>query len=180
MMTHNNVKMNHTDIDWEYLTEILTLMESRQPLFPIEEWANHDDARLYFIRERELEELLGLTVDEPYQAPTEQERLHLESGYSRLHTHTHFLLDLEFIDQHDRSEWARNHPGGLSPWLEGYEVWPVRITAKGYFFLETVRESDQSKTGVLQALQKATSVVATEAIKHGLAETLKMIGRAGV
>ena len=38
-MTEHNVKMNHTDIDWEYLAEILTLMESRQPLFPIEEWA---------------------------------------------------------------------------------------------------------------------------------------------
>ena len=180
MMTPNSVKMNHTDIDWEYLAEILTLMESRQPLFPIEEWANHQDARLYFIREQQVGELLGLHIDEPYQAPTEQEWLDLETCYGKLHTHTHFLLDLEFIDQHDRGERNRNHPGSYSPWLEGYEVWPVRITAKGYFFLEAIRESDQSKTGVLQGLQKATSVVATEAIKHGIAETLKMIGRGGI
>ena len=179
-MTQNNVKMNHTDIDWEYLAEILTLMESRQPLFPFEEWANHKDALFYFIREQEVDKLLGGPVEEQYQVPTEQELLVLENGYNRLHTHTHFLLDLEFIDQHDKSEWARNHPGSNSLWLQGYEVWPMRITAKGYFFLETVREPDQSKTRVLQTLQKATPAVATEAIKHGITEILKMIGSAGV
>ena len=179
-MTQNNVRMNHTDIDWEYLAEILTLMETRQPRYPLEEWVRHEDARFYFIREQQVTKVLGLDLDEPYQAPTEQEWLDLESVYDRLHTHTNFLLDLEFIEQHDRSDQARSYPSTYSVWLQGYEVWPARITAKGYFFLEMVRNPDQSKTGVMQTLRNVPTLLATEAIKHGIAEAVKMIGSAGI
>ena len=174
-MTNNDVKMNHTNIDWEYLTEILTLMESRQPRFPIEEWAEHPDARFYFIRKQAVDKVLGLHVDNPYPDPTEQERLELGSAYDRLHTHTNFLLDLEFIEKLDRSERSRNHPGRNSPWLRGYEVWPTRITAKGYLFLEAVRGPDQANGRVLQTLQNASTAVAKQAVKHGITEIMKAI-----
>lgn len=165
--------MNHTDIDWGYLAAILTIMEPRQPLFPIEEWPDHNDARLYLIDNQRIEKLFGLAVDDSSQPTTEQELQGIVDDYTRLHKHTNFLFDLEFIDQHDKGEWARTHPGMHSLWSYGYEVWPSRITAKGYFFLEAIRGTDGSKTGILQSLQKASAILATEAVKHGVSEIIK-------
>ena len=176
--------MNHSDIDWEYLVAILEMMESEQPLFPIEGWpARHEDARLYLVERQRTNIALGITPEDEYQPTTEQERQSLEDNYKRLHKHAHFLLDMDFIDQHDKDENIRAFPGGRrgSFWRHGYEVWPRRITAKGYVFLEMVREGEMSANesrgeSLAQRLQKASTLVGTEAIKHGVGEVFKMLG----
>ena len=176
--------MNHTDIDWGYLVEILEMMESQQPLFPIAEWpGRHKDARLYLLERQQTNIALGIAPEEEYQPATDQERQGLEDNYKRLHRHTHFLWDLDFIDQHDKDENIKAFPGGRgrSFWRHRYEVWPRRITAKGYFFLEMVREAERSDNesrgeSLAQRLQKAGTLVGTEAIKHGVGEIFKMLG----
>ena len=168
--------LNSTYVDWGYLAEILAMMVPEQPQFPIEGLLEHEDARLYSIDNQRDEEEFGL-LDAPSQPITQQERQDIEAGYARLHIHTNLLLDLGFIDQHDRDEAIRRIPD-TSPWRYGYEVWPRRITARGYFFLEAIGGTEESNSGVLQSLQKASTMVATEAIKHGVSEIVKALGSA--
>lgn len=174
--------MNHSEIDWGYLVEILAMMEPEQPLFPIEMWPDrHENARLYLVEQQRINIALGIIAGDEYQLTTEQEMQGLEDNYKRLHRHAHFLLDLDFIDQHDKGESIRVFPGHADFWQHGYEVWPRRITAKGYFFLEMIREEERSANdsrgeSLAQRLQKAGTLVGTEAIKHGVGEVFKMLG----
>lgn len=176
--------MNYTEIDWGYLVQILAMMESEQPLFPIEEWTTrHEDARLYLMERERTDTALGLPTEGKYRLATDEEKQDLEDNYKRLHRHTHFLLDLDFIDQHDKDENTRRFPGGRGRafWRHNYEVWPKRITAKGYFFLEMVREGETSGSEpkgepLVQRLQRAGTLLGTEAIKHGVDEVFKMLG----
>ena len=169
--------MNYTDIDWGYLVGLLNTMEAEQPLFPIQEWLDHhQDARFYVVRSQQINELLGMAAQDELRLMTDEDWQGIEDNYKRLHRHTNFLLDLDFIEQHE-NKMSYDH----LLWFQGYEVWPRRITAKGYFFLEMIREAEKvanESTGesLMERLRRVGTLVGTEAIKHGVGESFKMLG----
>ena len=88
------------------------MIESEQPLFPIEDWPDrHEDARLYLLERERTDIAFGLTTEDKYRLATGQEKQDLEDNYKRLHRHAHFLLDLDFIEQHDKDENIRRFLG---------------------------------------------------------------------
>ena len=169
--------MNHTDIDWGYLVGLLTMMEAEQPLSPIQEWLDrHQDARFYVVQSQQLDEFLEMAAQAELREMTDEDWQGMEDNYKRLHRHTNFLLDMEFIEQHENKM-----PYDHMLWFQNYEVWPRRITAKGYLFLEMIREAEESaheSTGesLMQRLQRVATLVGTEAIKHGVGESFKLLG----
>ena len=169
--------MTHTGIDWEYLVDLLTKMEAEQPLFPIQEWLDrHQDARFYVAHSQQMDEFFGIAEQDELRQMTDEERQGLEDDYKRLHRHTNFLLDLEFIEQHENKM-----PYDHMLWFQGYEVWPRRVTAKGYFFLEMIREAEKSANesageSLMQRLRKVGTLVGAEAVKHGVSEGFRMLG----
>ena len=169
--------MNYTDIDWGYLVGLLNTMEAEQPLFPIQEWLDHhQDARFYAVHSQQFDEFLGMAAQDELRQMTDEDWQEIEDNYKRLHRHTNFLLDLDFIEQHENKM-----PYDHILWFQGYEVWPRRITAKGYFFLEMIREAEKAaneSTGesLMQRLRRVGTLLGTEAIKHGVGESFKMLG----